>query len=54
MQPGNGQRSAFDSAKKFLQSDKLLVNFDAELPVILACDASPYGVGAVISHKMKD
>lgn len=47
-------QSAFDSAKKFLKSDKVLVHFDAELPIILACDASPYGVGAVISHKMKD
>ncbi|KAL2088270.1 hypothetical protein ACEWY4_015169 [Coilia grayii] len=47
-------QGAFDSAKKSLQSDKLLVHYDPDLPLILACDASPYGVGAVISHKMKD
>uniref|UniRef100_A0A3Q2EGN4 Gypsy retrotransposon integrase-like protein 1 n=1 Tax=Cyprinodon variegatus TaxID=28743 RepID=A0A3Q2EGN4_CYPVA len=47
-------QNAFENAKKALQSDKILVHFDAELPIILACDASPYGVGAVISHQMKD
>uniref|UniRef100_A0A3B3XNZ2 Gypsy retrotransposon integrase-like protein 1 n=1 Tax=Poecilia mexicana TaxID=48701 RepID=A0A3B3XNZ2_9TELE len=47
-------QNAFENAKKSLQSDKILVHFDAELPIILACDASPYGVGAVISHQMKD
>lgn len=47
-------QSAFENAKKSLQSDKLLVHYDPDLPLILACDASPYGVGAVISHRMKD
>lgn len=37
-----------------LSSSTLLVHFDKEKPVILACDASPYGVGAVLSHKMAD
>ena len=32
----------------------LLVHFDNSLPLILSCDASPYGVGAVLSHKMSD
>lgn len=47
-------QKAFESAKQSLQSDKLLVHYDPDLPLILACDASPYGVGAVISHQMKD
>ena len=45
---------AFEDSKKSLQSNRLLVHYDPEFPLILACDASPYGVGAVISHQMKD
>ncbi len=37
-----------------LQSDSLLVHFDGEKKLLLACDASPYGVGAVLSHVMED
>ena len=31
-----------------------LTHFDPKKPVVLACDASPYGVGAVLSHMMED
>ncbi|XP_046397971.1 uncharacterized protein K02A2.6-like [Ischnura elegans] len=31
-----------------------LVHFDPNLPLVLACDASPHGVGAVLSHVMPD
>ncbi|XP_023037261.2 uncharacterized protein LOC111519675 [Drosophila willistoni] len=30
------------------------MNFDGKLPVSLTCDASPYGIGAVLSHKLQD
>ena len=30
------------------------MHYDTQLPVKLACDASAYGVGAVISHVMPD
>ena len=30
----------------------MLVYFDPTLPLILACDASPYGIGAVLAHRM--
>jgi len=30
----------------------VLTHFNPKLPLQLACDASPYGVGAVISHIM--
>ena len=33
-----------------LASSELLVHLDPEKPMVLAVDASPYGVGAVLSH----
>ena len=36
-----------------LQSAELLVHFDPAKELVLATDASDYGVGAVISHKME-
>ena len=48
------QDSAFQVAKKALQADSLLVHFDDTRPLVLTCDASPYGIGAVLSHTMED
>nr|XP_061834657.1 uncharacterized protein K02A2.6-like [Nerophis lumbriciformis] len=48
------QSRAFEATKKCLQSDKLLIHFDDGKPLYLACDASPYGVGAVLSHRFTD
>ncbi|CAG2201443.1 unnamed protein product [Mytilus edulis] len=36
------------------KSASVLVHFDPKKKLILACDASPYGLGAVLSHKMDD
>ena len=41
-------------SKQELVADKVLVPYDEKRKLILACDASPYGVGAVISHVMDD
>nr|XP_024658736.1 uncharacterized protein K02A2.6-like [Maylandia zebra] len=46
--------SAFQKAKERLASPKILTHYNPELPLRLACDASPYGVGAVLSHVMPD
>ncbi|CAG2187289.1 unnamed protein product [Mytilus edulis] len=44
-------QEAFDKVKDLVTSDMILTHFNPELPVTLACDASPYGLGAVISHR---
>lgn len=45
---------AFDKVKRMMTDDTFLVHFDPKLPLILATDASPYGVGAVLSHRYPD
>ena len=32
----------------------ILVHYDDNKPLVLACDASPYGDGAVLSHVIAD
>lgn len=45
---------AFLWVKSEMQSERVLVHYDAKLPLVLATDASPYGVGAVLSHIYPD
>ena len=51
---GPEQQGAFDRVKGILTSDSVLAHYDPSKPLILACDASLYGVGAVLSHKLDD
>ncbi|KAK6970381.1 hypothetical protein BgiMline_026031 [Biomphalaria glabrata] len=44
---------AFETIKTMIASDNVLIRCDQNLPVQLACDASPYGIGAVLSHVTK-
>ena len=46
--------AAFKKVKKLLCEAPLLVLFDMKRPIIVHCDASNYGVGAVLSHVMED
>ena len=45
---------AFKEAKTLVTSPTVLTHYNPSLPVKLACDASPYGIGAVMSHVMDD
>ena len=51
---GKDQQQAFEQSKSFLKSSRLLVHYDDKKELILACDASENGLGAVLSHKMED
>ena len=31
-----------------------MIHYDPEKPLLLACDAAPYGLGVVLSHQMPD
>lgn len=50
----NCQEQAFKQLKNKIVEYTKLVHFSAELPIVLATDASSYGIGAVISHISAD
>ena len=46
------QQRAFTRSKQLLTSAKVLVHYDPSLDLVVAGDASAYGIGALLSHKM--
>ena len=48
------QHLAFEEVKKQLTSEELLVHFDPSKELLLSCDAFPYSIGAVLSHRIED
>jgi len=46
--------AAFIKLKREVISDRVLMPFNPKLPVQLACDASPTGVAAILSHLIDD
>ena len=44
---------AFERSKELLLSSQLLVHFDPNLEIHLACEASSYGIGAVLSQNAR-
>lgn len=43
-------QKAFERSKKLLLTNNLLVHYDQNKPIVIHCDASPYGLGAILSH----
>ena len=44
----------FQSSKESLTKAPVLAHYDPSLPMVMAADASAYGIGAVISHRHPD
>lgn len=44
--------TSFLHIKSVLSSDTVLTPFNPDLPVLLATDASPFGISAILSHRM--
>ena len=47
-------QESFTTSKELSKSSGLLVHYDSGKDLLLACDASPYGLGVVLSHRMAD
>ncbi|KRY28513.1 Transposon Tf2-9 polyprotein [Trichinella spiralis] len=45
-------KKAFKDVKRLLSSDAVLTHYDGKKPLVLVCDASPHGIGAVLCHKL--
>ena len=48
------QEQAFQASKELLTSSKLLVHFNPQFHLLLACDAFTYGIGIILAHRMHD
>ena len=51
---GGNQKDAFKTVKKMLSEAPLLVHYDPEKEKVVHTDASPYGLGCVLSHVYDD
>ena len=44
----------YEEIKKLIAADTSIRHYDPALPLVLAADASPYGLGAVLSHSTNE
>ena len=47
-------QKAVDEVKQLMMSDQILTQYDPKLPMLVSCDASLYGLGAVLSHRFSN
>lgn len=47
-------QKAFEGIKNKLMSSEVLIHYVPNLPIKITCDASPFGLGAVLSHILPD
>ena len=47
-------QASFEEVKRKLADSPVLMHFDPQLPVVVEADASPYGIGACLSHVLPD
>ena len=50
----NTEDESFQKSKELLLSTQLSVHYDATRSLVLSCDASAYGIGAVLAQVMED
>lgn len=46
------KNEAFEQIKRRISSDNILVHFDPSKQIILSCDASSYGIRAILQHRI--
>ena len=50
----DNEARAFETAKRAIGSVEVFVHYDPKRPLTVNCDASQYGIGAVLAHKSDD
>ena len=48
------EQQCFEATKSMILGANILVHYNPSQPLILQCDASQYGLGTVLSHRMDD
>ncbi|KAL4153551.1 hypothetical protein QTP88_001384 [Uroleucon formosanum] len=51
---GKAQEAVFNRIKESILSNNVLTHYNTELELVVTCDASPVGLGAVLSHRFSD
>lgn len=51
---GYYQYAVFQAIKYLLSCNSVLTHFNKSFPVVLICDTSPYGMGAILNYKLPD